>query len=528
MASRIALETLIWLDRCQRRVWLDAHADPALHVAPARDAIGRTAANRAHAEAVVARTDAVVVEADDWATRLETTNSLVRQGVPLIAWGALEAAAGALTICGEPHLLRRIADTAAPGGWSYQPIDIRLHGEPTRWDRGRLDALRWLVATMLGDRRIPPGELWLGGRDGAPPAVFVRRSDATPAGPKLAERFAAAVGGSTPPVWFDGEHCPFCPWHAACDAAALEQQDIALVAGLRRTHARGLRHAGVANVPQLAERSLAQLADLPDSDRSIARRLKAGAQALLAGRAVPFATESTEATDPVRPITRFPAAVASASALGQPGVVGQSEAADVLFLDVETDPFSRVPWAIGWMTLRGEVTVALVAPAIARRHLRIGGTPVILVRSPAHAWAMAARAARGPVLHWGEAEQLLLARSGSDRPRAVLAPRLLDLHAQVTNTVALPIARQSTRRSAGLKAVAGWLGFGWPEGADHWADGWDAYRAWRAAHRPLRGGAPAALIAPAISYLGADLAALAVVWRWYRLLGEEQGGQSPP
>jgi uncharacterized protein len=525
MTQRIALETLIWLDRCQRRLWLDAHADPALQVEPARDAIGRTAANRAHAEALVARTAARSALAADWDTRLETTITLMRQGEPLIAWAALEAPAGALTIYAEPHLLRRSTDPGAPGRASYQPIDIRLHGEPTRWDRLRIDGLRWLVATTLGESRAPHGELWLGGRDGAAPAVFTRRADASRTGARLADRYQATIGGSAPPLWFDSEQCPFCRWHASCDAAALRQQDIALVPGLRRTHARALRAAGVVSVPQLAERSLAELASLPDSNRSLAGRLHAGARALLADQAIPFATATTAtgASMAHMPAERAPHEPVT-------GAGDDAAAHDVLFLDVETDPFSRAPWAIGWMNRAGEVTVAVVAPAVGRRELRISGARVILVRSPAQAWGVAARAAYGSVVvHWGDAEQLLLARSGTERVRATLAPQLVDLHALVTSTIALPIARQSIRRSAGLKAVAGWLGFGWPDGADHWADGWDAYHAWRATHHPIkRHHTTTALLAPAIAYLGADLAALAVVWRWYRRFAQQQGRQSLP
>jgi uncharacterized protein len=302
----------------------------------------------------------------------------------------------------------------------------------------------------------------------------------------LAARYREVVSGPEPPIWFDSDHCPFCPWRAACDATALERRDLATLPALRRNQARALRQSGVNSVPELAALPLARLAALPDSDTRLAGRLRAGALALQAGRAIPHPESATQGTG--------------------------NTAGEVFFLDVETDPLTRVPWAIGWMDARGEVSVALVAPGAAQQFAAAGAN-ITLARSAAHAWQLAARAIGGTVLHWGDAESLILARTAAPRARAALGPRLLDLHALVVGSLALPIPRLTTRRSASLKAVAGWLGYQWPGGADHWADGWRAYRAWRAARR-ARERRPAELLAPAMGYLTADLVALARVWHW--------------
>ncbi|MEN9934703.1 MAG: hypothetical protein RLZZ387_1282 [Chloroflexota bacterium] len=498
MTPPVTLEELAWLDRCQRRLWLDRNGDTAERVPPARDAVARTEANRTHARRVVAALAGVTpVPEGTWEDRLAATLELVRAGTPLIAWAALEAPVGGVVLRSPIHLLRRTADRQAPSGYSYQPVDIRLHAEPTRWDRSRIDGLRWLVGAALAGGCAPPGELWLGANGAAPARVYARHGDVRALGATLAGRHAGVVAGAEPAIWFDSDHCPFCPWRDACDRVALGSQDLATLPGLRRSHARALRHSGVTAVPQVATLSHAQLAALPDSDGTIARALQAHAESLQSGRPVSHVSKRSE-----------------------PAGAGDG----VLFLDIETDPLTRVPWAIGWMGLDGVAVAAVVAPVARPRQVSIAGVAVTLVRTPAQAWQLAADAVGGPVIHWGDAEMLLLARSGAARARAVVGPWLLDLHAVISSDVALPIPRLSTRRSAGLKAVAGWLGYSWPEGADHWADGWVAYQGWRAARRGRRAGAAQVspgVLAPAMAYLRSDLDALAVVWRWYRAFRDD-------
>jgi uncharacterized protein len=475
----ITLEELAWLDRCRRRVWLDAAGDASERTEPALDA--RSRSDRAHVRRVIDRMAGVTnLAALAWPERVAETRAAMERGEPLIGRAALETAADErLVLRGTPHLLRY-------DGTHYTPIHIRLHAEPTRWDRAHLDALRWLAGAA---QEIPPpfGELWLGARGDGPAHVFTRRVDASDIGALLAQRHREVIEHGEPPLWFDSEHCPFCHWHDACDRAALDQQDLVLIPPLRRPLARALRERGVQSVPQVAALEPSVLAGLPQSDDATGRRIAASARALLTDAPVPLVA---------RPNLSAPAGA--------------------LFLDVEADPLTREPWAVGWLTNDGQATAAVVA-----RGARAGtasGMTVMPVASVAEAWMAAAEAATattGAVLHWGDAEGLLLARGGGAAAQAALTHRLYDLHAALTTTVALPIPRLAVRRSASLKTVAGWLGYAWPHGADHWAVGWDSYRAWRAA---LAAGETDALhlLAPALAYLRADLVALAVVWGWYR------------
>ncbi|MDW8145669.1 MAG: ribonuclease H-like domain-containing protein [Roseiflexaceae bacterium] len=315
--------------------------------------------------------------------------------------------------------------------------------------------------------------------------AFIKRQTASLATFTAHVRRAASIAArDAPAIWFDNDHCPFCPWRAACDATARETRDIALLPGLSWRQGSALRQRGIHRLDQVVTLSTATLASLPDRVTATGARLRLQAQALLTGQPLPTGV-------PVPPLPR----------------VG-------LFLDIESDPATREPWAFGLASASRDRLVIVVKPSPGNGAARIDGIPVVWVRNVQEGWRRvldAVRTMSGMLAHWGEAERLMLEQSADPQTRQDLVPFMIDAQHELHRRVALPVPRLSDQRGGGLKAIARWLGWTWPPGADHWTLAWEAYRQWCV--QPSPADAPDVL-RPAIVYLAVDVEALAAVWRW--------------
>lgn len=469
--------------RCERRIWLDWRSNQPPQTAPTADARMRIALRENHKRRLLAAIEGIEdFSALSWDERVMQTRHAMQRGVAAIAGAALEAPIGDRLLRGAPDLLQRCT-TVSSGVWAYEPVAIVLHTRPARWDRLLLDSWRWLVRQTQGDESDPPGELWLGA-NGHGPAFIKRQSAPLAAFTAQVQRAASIASGEAPVIWFDSDHCPFCPWRTACDATARETRDIALLPGLSRRQGSALRRCGIHRMDQVVTLDPAILASLPERSLATGSRLRRQAQALLTDQPLPI----------------------SAAIPSLPRVQ--------LFLDIESDPQTREPWAFGLAGAPGDRFVIVVEPLFAGGDARLDGVPVIGVRSAQEGWQRvlgAARATGGALTHWGEAERLMLEQSADPQTFRELAPFMIDAQRELQKRVVLPTPRLSDQRGGGLKAVARWLGWTWPPGADHWTLAWEAYQQWQA--QPLLADA-CDILTPAIVYLAADVEALAAVWRW--------------
>lgn len=476
-------EDLAWLMRCERHVWLDWRSVQPLEMAPTADTRMRIALRVAHRRRILASLEgAEDLSALPWEERIAQTRHAMQRGAAAIVGAALEAPVGGRLLRGAPDLLLRRA-VAPSGAWTYQPTAIVLHTRPARWDRLLLDSWRWLVRYAQGGEDDPPGELWLGA-NGSGPAFVKRQTVPLAAFTTQVRRAAAIAARDAPAIWFDNDHCPFCPWRAACDAAARETHDIALLPGLSRRQGSALRQHGIHRMDQVVTLDAATLASLPDRSAATGARLRLQARALLADQPLP-------ASVPLPPLPRAR-----------------------LFLDIESDPQTREPWAFGLAGAPGDRCVIVVGPSSNGDTARVDDVPVVWVRNVQEGWQRVLNAVHtvsGALAHWGEAERLMLEQSADPQTRQDLAPFMIDAQRELNRRVALPVPRLSDQRGGGLKAIARWLGWTWPSGADHWTLAWEAYQQWRA--QPSPADACDTLI-PAMTYLAADVEALAAVWRW--------------
>lgn len=500
MRSILTAKTMTWLERCERRVWLELHGDRSRQVADSPVSAQRAAAGLVHEANVMAAMlePARLVEVPGWLALVQETLRLMREGATEIRQGGLEAQLDThLRVCGRPDVLRRIEHASRLGQWSYEPIEIKQRSQATAHDLLQLDVYRWMLGIATG--HVPDGELWLGAQHGVPTTILHQATPLYSLDQKL-QRVCALRSAPEPAIWF-AEHCQYCPWRAACSQQAEASQDIALLTKLDRRTAVALRTNGITTLSQITQLPAMHLARYPYAGPTIAPHLLVRAQALLAG-------EPIRATQPQ-------------AALAEPA----------LLLDLESHPQSQVPWAFGWIDTDehpGIVIVTPPRPAAAPKQLIISGVPVIFVTSPDEGWqhiAQLVRRKQGHIYHWGDHELHSLTKSASAAVTATLRSRLANLHEALAIRYTLPLPRLAGQTAGSLKTVGGYLGQEWPADVD-WSISWFAYDTWRQQtseaifQRRSWDDRIDATLAPAIAYLHADLEALRRVWQW--LKGREQ------
>lgn len=464
---------------CARRVWLDAHGDPALRDESAPEMARAFALGVQHEAHVLASVGAAVeyLPIESWAHGVALTRRLMACGVPGIAGACLEQRAPldlterVFTVRGRPDRLVRVAHA---GALVYAPIEIKRRREPEAPDWVQLDLYAWLLSHVQGI--VPPGELWLGATDlGAPARRDPHEYDEDRLMDALLRVIAALDASEAPPVRLEG-HCKTCPWQTACRADAEQEQSLDLLYNVSRATRDGLAAAGLARLADIAACAPEDLLAVRGIGPVTAPRLRANAQALVEGRPVWYGT----LPDDLR--------------LGG------------WMFDLETYEArgQTVPWCMGWCDAAGETRIALVAPVQLPEPLTLAdGQHVTLVPDSDTAWEVLAEAVAaqdGPICHWTAYDANILRGSAPAAMRARLEPRMFDLHAAFRRAVSLPLP------STSIKVVSAYLGFVWPDNPD-WFAAYLDYQFW------LESGDEAAL-ARACAYQRADVQSMAWVWRW--------------
>lgn len=186
-----------------------------------------------------------------------------------------------------------------------------------------------------------------------------------------------------------------------------------------------------------------------------------------------------------------------------------------VMFDLETDPYTQLPWSWGWIDEQGAAHVLITADGRrSQTAILPDGRSILVVPDKDTAWEVFAEAICAgdcPIYHWTGFDAGVLRSTAPYRVRELLEERMFDLHRSFKQSVKFPVSGNS------LKVVARYLNFEWVE-----YDAWDAaywdYQRW------LRhGDAPA--LARSCNYQTADVQALAVVWRW--LVEHCPGSASP-
>jgi len=480
----IRVTDLIWIERCPRHLWLEAHGDPSTKVQRTRGATVLAAQGRQHEQAVLPVPDAVVV-VRDWQDQVERTLADLRAGTQGIQQAALSVPLGdQTTLVGCVDRVVRVPGRSDLGDWFYEPIEVKWIAEPTPAHMLQLQCYRWMLEQIQGV--LPDGQFWLGamGHGSDRVAKEIRRIT----GP-AAEQVAAAVERVlditrqpvAPPIWFDDKACPYCPWNQACEHTARTTQDSALLPGLRRKTATALRQDNITTLTAIAELAPAHLATYPEVGKQ-GPKLQAQARAMCTGQ-------------PVR----------IGPATGLPPMDG------ACYLDLETTEQPARVWAFGMARGPADTQIVLVVPEIGTtpaRPIRIAGISVILVPDMAAGWDQVAAVAgpgNGPVIHWSRYEQRFLRVTAPPPLQAALSSRLVDLQHWTTTNYALPMSRNATGTGGvSAKALSAWVGVQRPVD-DSFAVAEQAFRHW------CMDPADTTRLLPVVTYVAADVQFLVAI-----------------
>jgi hypothetical protein len=184
-----------------------------------------------------------------------------------------------------------------------------------------------------------------------------------------------------------------------------------------------------------------------------------------------------------------------------------------MMLDLETrmDGGASLPWCFGWQIGGSPVQIAIVDHYFEGGTLPLhDGNHIIMIEDSDEGWRMMAEAAltvQGAVYHWGSFEKSILRSTAPADVIAVLDERLHDLNRTFRKSFMLPF------KGTGLKKVAPYLGFVWPDGASAFT-AWADYNAWLMESNKHA-------LARACAYNRADVEALALIWKW--MLAHSEG-----
>ncbi len=172
--------------------------------------------------------------------------------------------------------------------------------------------------------------------------------------------------------------------------------------------------------------------------------------------------------------------------------------------DLETDPYTGVPWSWGGCDPDGSPFIIITTAHSVETEVALpDGRTIFVVPHQRDAWHLFARLVSPSdclIYHWtGFDAGITRAHAPADVREPLLA-RMHDLHRTFKSAVKFPVSGNS------LKTVARYLHFDWVE-YDAWDAAYNDYRHWLA-HGDVRA------LARSCNYQQADVEALVVVWRW--------------
>jgi len=453
-----------WIDTCRRRVWRDIHLDypvreqPSIYVTQVAD--DQTASPRKH-----------LVALKSWEEGIQLTREDMQKQVPVILGAQFELVIDNPFTQTPLKLGARVDRLQRQPDGLYVPIMMKVASEPTEQDEAQLSFQAWMLS-QIQDVAALSAAFWLGQNpDGTPKKVIPFECDYDAVEAQINAALALIARPQPDATRMPG--CKHCHWYKVCFPEVARKKSIALMSGLRTETQKVLVEAGIQTLDQIVEMAPEDLCKFRGI-KTTAHSIHASARAWVEERAVWY--------DALHP-----------TCLKTP-----------IYFDIETIPYDRNIWSIGWAEEGKPVRVVIVDSAYSSAQIALSGAEVIDVAPDADsAWRFFAQAVShndAPIFHWTSFDAATMRAEAPKDVCEALLPRLHDLNRSLDKAVKFPV------RGTSLKTIGVHLGYNW-RAYDDWAAAFRDYQRWLAM-RDLKA------IASACTYQQDDVVAMMVVRKW--------------
>lgn len=475
---------LRYLDVCERRIWLDDHADPMLRDDVTFSHHQRLQKGILHEEKIQSASSQHTepIHVAGWKEAVQTTIEAIHSGQSGLinahfqAQIELNGIPNPIILVGKVDRLIRQNQSHHPHQKPvYIPIEIKSYQTITDADRLQLDMYCWLLAQVQG---IDPthGEFWLGMSPSNQPSQKAGHVYDEYRLMRAIRAVARVIIAQDEPAPYIATHCQTCHWYGLCQKKAQATFDISLLIGLRRETRDEMKRAGIYTLDQLVQ--------FQPNDLKRFRGINTTAH-IYHAQARAWVEQKPIWLNPIPNVLRAG------------GWMFDLET----YQDIQTR--DEIVWSIGWCDENRISHAAIVVPHIQPQTIIVNDMLTIyLVPNTDSAWQMMMKSMPDdkPIYHWTGYDSGMMKKSAPEDVQNVLAHRLNDLHAIFKKTVCFPIT------SLSIKTVASYLGFHWV-GYDNYLQAYFDYRHW------LQTGDESHLL-QSVNYQVDDVKALAVVWRY--------------
>lgn len=440
--------------RCQRRAFLDVYGDPSQRDGERDFLLKLRQENQIHIQSTLEKFyphyQQVRPIANDWESKAQETEALMKQGVHCIYQGTIFLqnlpanpifpTDESFYCLGNPHLLVRQPGESKFGDWFYRPVSIHLGRRP----KPEYKIVAAFYSHLLGylqDIPLPIPILIL--REHNPYIVdlsqwFKKLEDT------VIECVTMLSQEEEPEVFISRQRCSLCHWHNHCYTIAQSQQHLSLVPGVTPSRYQSLQEMGLLTVESLADACPTNMGEVIGTE--VANQLQQQAQAIVENRAI----RKSQFKDNIHSL--IPTAKVE------------------FYFDIEAEPERNLDYLLGILRVERPSQTETFYPFLAENPEAEGEIWLEflnLVESEEDA----------PIFHFSEYEVETIKRLGKlykTPPKQIerLLSRFVDLHARVITCVILPVESYS------LKSLANSLGFHWRDpgmGGDQcvcWYDQW--------------------------------------------------------
>ncbi len=471
-----------WMNICHRRVWRDIHVDHtqrdelSFYISAIMDA-GVQHEEKIHQASVlqIHQVDQAVVPqirkvpVGNWREGIQLTQQYMNKQIPVIIGACLEFTSSASSL--STKLGGRVDRLELQTNGFYAPIEIKIYLKHRQPDEFQLSFYVWILCQLQQVATLP-AVFWLGiNEDGTPQNIAPLHYDQKTFEVQLISALEV-IAHPEPEVKLLPE-CHRCHWYSACYPEAVNKKHVTLLAGLRQTTQQDFAKAGIQTLDQIIAMQPEELRQFRGI-KTTAHGFHASARAWVEDQPIWYGS--------LHPLCRTVP----------------------IYFDIETIPFQKPVWSIGWAAEGEPVQVVIVDSVHKSKQLKLpdGGT-IALVPDANSAWRYFAESvsnSEAPIFHWTPYDATNLKNEAPIEVRDLLLPRLHDLCKSFDRAVKLPI------RGVSLKTVGVHLGFAW-RGYESWLAAYRDYQKWLT-NRDLKA------LESACEYQQDDVTAMMIVRHW--------------